>query len=200
MRYQRKSSSCGIGFQPCLHIELSLTVLVIIADNFTLNGNRLIFEIDRIPSQTEYLAATQTIIGGNVYHQFKPVTLEYLKQRIQLVLIIKGGFILICSRHNKFIHRVKLKILHFHRIGKSRMDSKIILLHGTALAALIELVIKELLNVIMSQLTEGDTRIVNIEILHESPVSTLICLIGSSCKVRTHCRQPLIHKFTHCHL
>ena len=119
MRYQRKCSSCGIGFQSCLHIELSLTILVIIADNFTLNSNRLIFEIDRIPSQTEYLAATQTIIGGNVYHQFKPVTLEYLKQRIQLVLIIKGGFILICSRHNEFIHRVELKILHFHRIGKS---------------------------------------------------------------------------------
>ena len=35
------------------------------------------------------------------------------------------------------------------------MDSKIILLHGTALATLIELVINELLNVIMSQLTEG---------------------------------------------
>ena len=80
------------------------------------------------------------------------------------------------------------------------MDSKIILLHGTALAALIELVIKELLNVIMSKLTESDTRIVNIKVLHESPVSTLICLIGSSCKVRTHCRQPFIHIFTHCHL
>ena len=79
MRYQRKCSSCGIGFQPCLHIELSLTVLVIIADNFTLNGDRLILEIDRIPSQTEYLAAAQTVLGGNVYHQFEPVTLEYLK-------------------------------------------------------------------------------------------------------------------------
>lgn len=38
------------------------------------------------------------------------------------------------------------------------MNSKIILLHGTALATIIELVIQELLNVIMSQLTEGDTR------------------------------------------
>ena len=35
VRDQRKCSSCGIGFQPCLHIELSLTVLVIIADNFS---------------------------------------------------------------------------------------------------------------------------------------------------------------------
>ena len=91
-------------------------------------------------------------------------------------------------------------ILHFYRIGKSRVNSKIILLHRTALAALIELVIQKLLNMIVSQLTESDTRIVNIEILHESPVSTLICLIGSSCKVWAHCRQPLIHKFTHCHL
>lgn len=119
VRNQRQCSSCGIGFQPCLHIELSLTVLVIIADNFTLNGDRLILEIDRIPSQTEYLAAAQTVIGGNVYRLFKPVALEYFKQRIQLVFIIKGSFIFICSRHYEFIHRVELKILHFHRIGKS---------------------------------------------------------------------------------
>ena len=135
-----------------------------------------------------------------MYHQFEPVTLEYLKQIIQLILIIKGGFILICSRHNELIHRVELKILHFHCVGKSRMNCEIILLHSTTFAALIELMIKELLNVIVSQLTESDTRIVNIKVLHESPVSTLICLIGSSCKVRTHCRQPLIHIFTHRHL
>ena len=55
VRYQRKCTSCEIGFQSCLHKELRLAVLVIVAYDLTLDRDSLFLEVDRIPLQTENL-------------------------------------------------------------------------------------------------------------------------------------------------
>ena len=69
VRYQRKRSSCGIGFESCLYEQLTFAVLIIVVDNLTLNGACLVGEVDSVPPQTEYFASSQTIVGGKVYHQ-----------------------------------------------------------------------------------------------------------------------------------
>lgn len=95
VRYQRKCSSGGVGFQSRFHEQLSVTVLIVVTDDLALNGNRLVDKVHSVPPQTEYLTAAQTIVSGNVYHQFKPVTPEHIKQLIQLFLVIECSFILI---------------------------------------------------------------------------------------------------------
>ena len=100
MRNQRERSPCGIGFQSVLHIELSSTAAVIVAYDLTLNGDRLIGEVDRIPPQTKHLTSSQPIIGCDMHDQFQLIVLENLKQFTQLVLVIECGFITLGSFKN----------------------------------------------------------------------------------------------------
>lgn len=53
VRYQWKCSSCGIGFQPVLNKELSVTVLIVAAHDLSLNYDRLVLKVDSIPLQTK---------------------------------------------------------------------------------------------------------------------------------------------------
>ena len=90
VRYQRKCSSGGIGFQPSLYKDLYLTVIVVVAYYLTLNGDGLVLEVDCIPPQTKYLTSSQTIIRCDVHHKLQFVSFENLKQLIQLISIVEG--------------------------------------------------------------------------------------------------------------
>ena len=82
MRDKRKCPSCRIGFQSCFDKNLHLTVFVIVAHDFSLNRDRLVLEVDRIPPQTKYLTSSQTIIRCDVHHKLQFIIFEYLKQLI----------------------------------------------------------------------------------------------------------------------
>ncbi len=131
-----------MSFQSCLHKELGLSVFVIIAYDLAFDSDSTFLEVDRIPLQTEDLTSSQTVISCDVYDKFQFVPFEYLKQFIQLVYIVKDGFMSLCSRHDHLVHRVLCQHFHFYCIGESRMQSKVILLDRTALNTLVHFMIE----------------------------------------------------------
>ena len=118
VRNQRKSSSCGIGFQPGLYKDLHLTVFVVVTYDLTLDRDSLVLEVDCIPPQTKYLASSKTIICCNVHYKFQFVALENLKQFIQLISIVEGSFVPVSSRYYQLVHRVLWYQFHFYSVGE----------------------------------------------------------------------------------
>ena len=159
VRNQRKSSSCGIGFQPGLYKDLHLTVFVVVTYDLTLDCDSLVLEVDCIPPQTKYLASSKTIICCNVHYKFQFVALENLKQFIQLISIVEGSFVPVSSRYYQLVHRVLWYQFHFYSVGECGMQCQIILLCGTALAATIQFVVEIVLNVVMIDLSKCEIRI-----------------------------------------
>ena len=105
MRYQRKCTPCRIGFQPGFHIEFHLTAVIVVADDFPLDSDCLVLEVDSIPPQTKYLTSSQTIVSCNIDNKLKLIVLEYFKQLQKFIAIIKGSFMSVSSRYNQLVHR-----------------------------------------------------------------------------------------------
>ena len=114
-------------FSVCSPHRAFLTVLIIIAHDFTLNSNRLVGKVDSIPPQIKHFTSSQTIVSRDMNYQFEFFSLSCFKQCIQLFHIIKSSFILICSRHNKFVHGVNRDVLHFNSICKTRISAFIMI-------------------------------------------------------------------------
>ena len=70
----------------------------------------------------------------------------------------------VSSWHCQFVHRVFRNQLHFYSIRKCGVQGEIILLYGTALTAVVQFVVEEVLNVVVIYLSDRKVRIVFIDV------------------------------------
>ena len=126
-----------------------------------------------------------------MHDKLQLVTFEYLKQFIQLVYIIKDSLMSVCSRYAHLFHRVLCQHFHFYCIGKSRMQSKVILLDCTSLNALVHFMVEVSLDMCMVQVGKRHIRIMNSHVFYKTLCISLVALECGSGRIRLDRSEPI---------
>ena len=174
-RQERQSADTGFGFEHVLALQDALAALRQLDDLVT-DGDGLVLEVNRVPLESQHLAAPQAVVGGDADRGFQRVALDDAEQSEHFLPRIMRRLIAVLARLIHAVGGIAVDDVLLHRVLERPVQHGVVVDDRVRRVAVVQNRLIEGLELRGRQRAEGHAQFAEVAVdagVHHTPVAVV---------------------------